>query len=113
MSPILPYCGPPRKPTPLHPVRNIRLGENEGFSRNRNDAFVRAAACVYGQMSRYLCRDVAADEGELPRVQFKNIRTAFQGRGSRAAFMRVRPESSSNHAQYVTTVKYAVKAFLS
>ena len=54
----------------LERVGNVPLGKDERFARNPNDAFVRPATNRWRQLPHRFGSNVAANNGEIPAVEF-------------------------------------------
>jgi len=86
--------------------RNITLGENQGAAWNLDDALIRPATGIGGQVLGRFIRDVPANERKIPRLQFENVRATVCARRLKAVGVRRRAESSGYHsAQYLTIAK--------
>jgi len=75
-------------------IWNVRLGEDQGFARQEQNAFIWTAAGARWQLVYRLLRDVDSDDGEVAGVEFEYVRAALERDGARAIGVRVRAESA-------------------
>jgi hypothetical protein len=75
---------------------NVFLGKNKGSSWNPNHLFIRPTTSTLRQTPKCFLGNVSADDGEITRVEFKEVRTAGQTRSLIAICVRIRPQSAED-----------------
>ena len=76
---------------------NVAPGQNKRAAGNLNDDLIRPATGVGGQLACRFRRDIAPDEREIPRGEFKNVRAAIDSWSQPPVFVGRRAEAADDY----------------